>query len=54
MRALDEVGMSDLQFKSFLRQLVKRMEVAKDEPDADKAKAKLTEIIQDLKSDIES
>ncbi len=53
-RALEEMGMSDLQFKSFLRQLVKRMEDAKDEPDADEAKAKLAEIIQDLKSDIES
>jgi hypothetical protein len=51
---MEEMGMSDLQFKSFLKQLVKRMEDAKDEPEAEETKAKLEEIIQDLKSDIES
>lgn len=51
---MEEMGMSDLQFKSFLKQLVKRMENAKDEPTGDEVKAKLEEIIQDLKSDIES
>jgi ribosomal protein S20 len=53
-KGVEEIGMSDLQFKSFLKQLVKRMEDAKNEPEAEEAKAKLEEIIQDLKSDIES
>ncbi|MDO4850083.1 MAG: hypothetical protein Q4B45_10000 [Coriobacteriia bacterium] len=51
---MEEMGMSDLQFKSFLKQLVGRMEVAKDDPDADEARAKLEGIIQDLKGDIAS
>ena len=51
---MEETGMSDFQFKSFLKQLVGRMEGARDEPDADEAKARLEEIIQDLRSDIES
>lgn len=46
--------MSDLQFKSFLKQLVKRMEEAERESGEEEVKAKLGEIIQDLKSDIES
>lgn len=51
---MEDMGMSDLQFKSFLKQLVKRMEDAKDEPGEEEVRAKLDEIIQDLKSDIES
>lgn len=51
---MEETGMSDLQFKSFLKQLVRRIVNVKDEPDADVAKAKLVEMIQDLKSDITS
>ena len=53
-KGMDEMGMSDLQFKSFLKQLVKRMEDARDEPSEEEVKSKLDEIIQDLKSDIES
>ncbi len=49
---MEDMGMSDLQFKSFLKQLVKRLEdaAASDEEMAEKVK----DIIQDLKSDIES
>lgn len=51
---MEETGMGDLQFKSFLKQLVKRMENARDKPSKEEVKSKLDEIIQDLKSDIES
>jgi len=51
---MEETGISDLQFKSFLKQLVKRMENARDKPSEEEVKSKLDEIIQDLKSDIES
>lgn len=47
-------GMSDLQFKSFLKQLVGRMENAIAQSTEGETKAKLAEIIRDLKSDIES
>lgn len=51
-KGMEDMGMSDLQFKSFLKQLVKRLEdaAASDEEMAEKVK----DIIQDLKSDIES
>lgn len=52
-KEMDETGMSDLQFKSFLKQLVGRMEGAMNEPTEKEAKAKLGEIIRDLKSDID-
>lgn len=51
---MEEMGMSDLQFKSFLKQLVKRLEDAGSEADAEEARRKLKEVIADLKSDIES
>lgn len=51
---MEETGMGDLQFKLFLKQPVRRMEAARDEPDADEVKARLEEIIQDLRGDIES
>ena len=50
---MEDMGMSDLQFKSFLKQLVKRLEDAVESGDAEMAE-KLKDVIQDLKSDIES
>lgn len=50
---MEDMGMSDLQFKSFLKQLVKRLEDAAKSGDEEMAE-KLKDVIRDLKSDIES
>lgn len=47
----EETGMTDLQFKSFLKQLIGNLENArKDDCEKDK---KLDQIIQDLKEDLQ-
>ena len=51
---MDDEGMSDLQFKAFLKQLVGRLEGAKNQPSEERIRAKLEEVIDDLRSDIES
>lgn len=50
---MEDTGMSDLQFKSFLKQLVGRLEDARDAGNGDAIGVKLEDIIQDLNSDIE-
>lgn len=51
---MEDEGMSDLQFKSFLKQLVGRLEDVRGEQERERVNEKLEYIIQDLKSDIES
>lgn len=49
-----EDGMTDLQFKSYLKQLARRLEAASAEPNPGKMRARLDDIVRDLRSDIES
>lgn len=51
---MEEMGMSDLQFKAFLKQLVRRIEEAKEGETKQDLVGKLDEIVKDLKGDIES
>lgn len=51
---MEDMGMSDLQFKAFLKQLVRRIEEAKAEDSKEELVVKLDEIVKDLKGDIES
>lgn len=51
---MEEEGMTDLQFKSFLRQLVGRLESIKCSSEPKILVAKLDELITDLKEDIEN
>lgn len=51
---MEEMGMSDLRFKSFLKQLVGRLENAREASGEEGVRAKLDDIIQDLKHDIAS
>lgn len=51
---MEEEGMTDLQFKSFLRQLVGRLETIKETSEPQVLAAKLDELITDLKEDIEN
>lgn len=53
-KGMEEVGMTDLQFKSFLKQLIRNIEQAKDEKTEAAKDEKLREILNDLKADLES
>ena len=46
------MGMTDSQFKSYLNQVIKRLEAASDAGEKDEIKQKLGEVIQDLKDDM--
>lgn len=46
----EEIGITNLQFKSFLKQLIRNLEGARDD-DCEKDK-KLNQIIQGLKEDL--
>lgn len=49
-----ENSMTDLQFKSFLKQLARRLEAASAEPNSGKMRARLNDIVRDLRSDVEA
>lgn len=51
---MEEMGMSDLQYKSFLKQLVNRLERAIALEDDGERTKEIESLIQDLKGDIES
>ena len=51
---MEEMGMTDLQFKSFLKRLVADLEEAKEKSKEPEVIEKLDEMIQSFKSDIES
>ena len=48
----DEDGMTDLQFKSYLKQLIGRLKAARNECEPDRMRDKLDEIVCDLTDDI--
>ena len=47
------MGMTDSQFKAYIRLLMGHIEEAKDEADAEKAKEKLEKILKNLQSSLE-
>lgn len=49
-----EDSMTDLQFKSFLKQLARRLEAASAEPNPGKMRARLNDIVRNLRSDVEA
>lgn len=51
---MEEMGMTDLQFKSWLKQMVRRIESAKNEPDKEKTDQKIEELLSDLREDLRS
>lgn len=50
---MEEMGMTDLQFKSYLKQLIRNLEDAKNEEEGAEVKRKLEEIIRDLNEDLQ-
>lgn len=51
---MEEMGMTDLQFKSFLKMLLKQLEEIKDAGVSEEAAKKIEELEEGFKSDIES
>ncbi|MCC8100883.1 MAG: hypothetical protein LIP11_01000 [Clostridiales bacterium] len=51
---MEEMGMTDLQFKSWLKQLIRGLESAKAESDKKETDKKLDVLLKDLKEDLQS
>lgn len=50
---MEDMGMTDLQFKSWLRQIIRRLEEAESEDSKEKTDIKLDELLKDLKEDLQ-
>ncbi|HIW58432.1 MAG TPA: hypothetical protein H9880_00830 [Candidatus Anaerobutyricum avicola] len=50
---MEDMGMTDLQFKSWLRQIIRRLEEAEGEENKEKTDKKLEELLKDLKQDLQ-
>lgn len=49
---VQEMGMTDLQFKSWLKQIIRGLESAKEESTKEETDKKLDEMLKDLKEDL--
>ncbi len=50
---VQEMGMTDLQFKSWLKQIIRGLEGAKEESTKEETDKKLDELLKDLKEDLQ-
>lgn len=50
---ISEMGMTDLQFKSWLKQIIRGLESAKEEDTKEETDKKINEMLQDLKEDLQ-
>ncbi|OUQ67296.1 hypothetical protein B5E53_08820 [Eubacterium sp. An11] len=50
---MEDMGMTDLQFKSWLRQIIRRLEEAESEDSKEKTDIKLDELLKDLREDLQ-
>ncbi len=53
MEAIENTGMTDLQFKSWLKQIIRGLEDAKKEDTKEKTNKKLDELLKDLREDLQ-
>ncbi len=53
MKAMQDMGMTDLQFKSWLKQIIRGLEGAKEESTKEETDKKLEELLKDLKEDLQ-
>ena len=49
---MQDMGMTDLQFKSWLKQIIRGLEDAKNETTKEETDKKLIELLKDLKEDL--
>lgn len=47
------MGMTDLQFKSYLKQLIARLERAKDQETREAVQAEIERLLDDLREDLQ-
>ena len=50
---MEEMGMTDLQFKSWLKQIIRGLQNAKEETTKEATDQKITELLQDLTEDLQ-
>lgn len=53
MEASENMGMTDLQFKSWIKQIIRGLEDAKKEDTKEGTDRKLDELLKDLKEDLQ-
>lgn len=53
MEVMETVGMTDLQFKSWLRQFIRGLEGAKEKTTKEDTDRKIEELLKDLKEDLQ-
>lgn len=50
---VNDMGMTDLQFKSWLKQIIRGLEGAKEENTKEETDKKIEEMLRDLKEDLQ-
>lgn len=50
---METMGMTDLQFKSWLKQIIRGLESAKEEDTKENTDRKIDELLKDLKEDLQ-
>lgn len=53
MEVMHDIGMTDLQFKSWLKQIIRGLEGAKEESTKEGTDKKIDELLKDLKEDLQ-
>jgi len=53
MEVMQDMGMTDLQFKSWLKQIIRGLETARNENTKEDTDKKLDELLKDLKEDLQ-
>ncbi len=53
MGVMQDMGMTDLQFKSWLKQIIRGLEGAKEEDTKEKTDRRIDELLKDLKEDLQ-
>ena len=53
MEAIENMGMTDLQFKSWLKQIIRGLEDAKKEDTKEDTNKTLDELLKDLREDLQ-
>ncbi len=53
MEVMQDMGMTDLQFKSWLKQIIRGLEGAKEEDTKEETDKRIDELLKDLKEDLQ-
>ncbi|MCD7955457.1 MAG: hypothetical protein LUG93_06835 [Lachnospiraceae bacterium] len=53
MEVIESMGMTDLQFKSWLKQIIRGLEGAKEEQTKEETDKRINELLKDLKEDLQ-